>query len=101
MNAMPDKNDVDPRQRKEDRIAVRLSPSAKRTLEQAARMSGRSLSDFVIGSALGAAQETIDRQYRMRLAAKDRAAFVAAMSRPPKASRRLRSAAARHKALTK
>jgi uncharacterized protein (DUF1778 family) len=46
------------------KLDLRLTPSAKKTLQAAARESGRSVSDFVLESALQRAQETLpDRQY--------------------------------------
>ncbi|MFQ5785946.1 MAG: DUF1778 domain-containing protein [Alphaproteobacteria bacterium] len=87
--------------RKRERLAVRLSGAAKRTLERAAEVSGRSLSDFVVASALDAAHQTIEEHDRIRLAAEDRAVFLAALANPPEPGEALRSAVAHYEALRK
>ena len=82
---------------KSDRIAVRLTPAAKRTLERAADLAGRSLSDFVVASALGAAQRTIEERERFRLADQDRTVFLSALASPPAPNKALRAAAQRYR----
>jgi uncharacterized protein (DUF1778 family) len=90
------------RSRKNERVYVRLSESAKSTLERAASVSGSSsLTDFVLNSALKAAERTIEEYEVMRLTAEDRAVFLEAISNPPKPNRKLKSAVKRYKALSK
>ena len=85
-----------------ERFEARIRPEEKHSLERAAELSGRSLTDFVMGAAQAAALETIQRYEGMVLTdARDREAFVAAMLAPPKASARLRAAAARYRDATK
>ena len=87
---------------RQERFEARIRREEKRTLERAAELSGRSLTDFVMGSAHAAALETIERYEGMLLRdARDKEAFVAAMLKPPAPSRTLKSAAARYKAATK
>lgn len=85
---------------KTERIAVRLSSDAKRTLEHAARISGRSLTDFVVDNAVSAAQKAIEDSERMRLEEQDRTVFLAALADPPAPNEALKAAAARYRSLT-
>ncbi len=87
------------RRHKDERIYVRVSEDVKRTLERAAEVTGRSLSDFVVNSAFNAAQKAIDDVERMHLAAEDRAVFLAALTNPPAPNDALKAAAARHRKL--
>ena len=43
-----------------EKLDLRLTPAAKRTLQIAARASRRSVSEFVLESALACADETLD-----------------------------------------
>lgn len=88
------------RSQKTERIAVRLSPDAKRTLERAARISGRSLTDFVVDNAVSAAQKAIEDSERMRLEEQDRTVFLAALADPPAPNEALKAAVARYRSLT-
>lgn len=87
------------RRHKDERVYVRVSEDVKRTLERAAEVTGRSLSDFVVNSAFDAARKAIEDAERMHLAAEDRAVFLAALSTPPAPNDALKAAAARHKKL--
>jgi uncharacterized protein (DUF1778 family) len=85
------------RARKDERVALRLPADVKRTLQQAADATGRSLTDFVVDSAVRAARKAIAERERMRLAERDRVVFLKALSRPAKPNRALKSAAARYR----
>jgi uncharacterized protein (DUF1778 family) len=81
---------------------ARLRPEEKRTLERAAELSGRKLTDFVMSSAHAAALETIQRFEGMVLThPRDRVAFVKAMLATPAPSEKLKAAAARYRDATK
>ena len=85
-----------------ERFEARIRPEEKRSLERAAELSGRSLTDFVMGAARSAALETIQRYEGITLTdARDREAFVSAMLNPPAPSARLRAAAARYRDATR
>ena len=87
---------------RQERFEARIRREEKRTLERAAELSGRTLTDFVMGSAHAAALETIERYEGMVLRdARDREAFVEAMLKPRAPSRTLKAAAARYKAALK
>jgi uncharacterized protein (DUF1778 family) len=88
-------------ERKQERVNVRLSPSVKKTLEHAAAVSGRSVSDFIVSSALSAAHEAIEDHERMKLMAEDRDAFARALLKPPAPNKALRDAVKRHKKILK
>jgi uncharacterized protein (DUF1778 family) len=85
-----------------ERFEARINSEEKRSLERAAKLSGRSLTDFVMAAAYDAALETIQRYEGMVLTdPRDREAFVAAMLASPAPSERLRAAAARYRDATK
>ncbi|MCH8917610.1 MAG: DUF1778 domain-containing protein [Alphaproteobacteria bacterium] len=88
-------------ERKQERVNVRLSSSVKSTLEYAAAVSGRSVSDFIVSSALRAAHEAIENHERMKLIAEDRVVFMRALSKPPAPNKALRDAAKSHKKILK
>ncbi len=92
------RNDTVRTQRRE-RLEARLSPAQKALLERAAALEGRSLTDFVVGSAQAAAAETIQRYELIRLTARDSAMFAEALTYPAAPNERLRGAARRHRDL--
>ncbi len=83
---------------KEERIGVRTSVAVKSTLIRAASISGRSLSDFIVNSALEAAKQTIETEERLSLSAEDREVFLAALFTPPSPNAALVDAAKKYKA---
>lgn len=84
-----------------ERFDARLSADDKRLLDRAAELTGRSLTEFVVGSAREAARQTIERYEGMVLTdPRDQAAFVAALLNPPAPNRRLRQAMQRHRRAT-
>lgn len=85
--------------RRRERLEARLSPEQKELLERAAALEGRSLTDFVVGSAQSAAMATIQRHETITLTARDSLAFAAALMQPPAPNERLRAAARRHRDL--
>jgi uncharacterized protein (DUF1778 family) len=72
-----------------EKLDLRLTPSAKRTLQIAALASHRSVSEFVLESALARAEETLPDRYRFGLSAAQWEAFQAALSARPKPAPRL------------
>jgi uncharacterized protein (DUF1778 family) len=67
-----------------EKLDLRLTPEAKRRLFAAAEASHRSVSDFVLQSALERAEETLSDRRVFYLIAKQWAAFRAALDAPPK-----------------
>jgi uncharacterized protein (DUF1778 family) len=67
-----------------EKLDLRLTATAKRTLNIAASAAGRSISEFVLESALSRAEETLaDRRY-FGLDAERWEAFIAALDAPPR-----------------
>jgi uncharacterized protein (DUF1778 family) len=84
-----------------ERLEARIRPEDKRSLERAAELSGRKLTDFVVSAACEAARATIQRYEGMVLTdVRDREAFVAAMLTPVVPTEKLRAAAARYRKAT-
>lgn len=81
-----------------ERLAVRLSPALKETVEQAARIRGESLTEFVRRTIADAAWATIRDHEVMLLSERDAQAFLAALAQPPAPNDALRAAAARYAA---
>lgn len=82
---------------KEERIGVRTSGAVKATLMRAASISGRSLSDFMISSALEAAKLTIEKEEQLSLSHEDREMFLAALFGPPAPNAAMSDAAKKYK----
>jgi uncharacterized protein (DUF1778 family) len=72
-----------------EKLDLRLTPSAKRALRSAARAAHRSVSEFVLESALARAAETLPDRQRFGLNAEQWKAFQAALSAPPRRAPRL------------
>lgn len=72
-----------------EKLDLRLTKSAKQILHSAAQAERRSVSDFVLESALARAAETLPDRQRFGLNAKQWRAFQAALDAPPKPARRL------------
>jgi uncharacterized protein (DUF1778 family) len=72
-----------------EKLDLRLTPSAKRALQIAARMARRSVSEFVLESALARAEETLPDRQRFGLDAKQWAQFQAALDAPARPTPRL------------
>jgi uncharacterized protein (DUF1778 family) len=71
------------------KLDLRLTLSAKRTLQIAARAAHRSVSEFVLESALSRAEETLPDRRRFGLNARQWTAFQAALDTPPQPTPRL------------
>lgn len=65
-----------------EKLDLRLSRSAKRTLEAAASVSSRSLSSFVLESALSRADETLANRRTFLLRRAKWSEFLAALDAP-------------------
>ena len=72
-----------------EKLDLRLTPSAKRTLQTAALAARRSVSEFVLESALARAEETLPDRQHFGLSAGHWAAFQAALDAPPRPAPRL------------
>lgn len=73
-----------------EKLDLRLTPDAKQMLAAAAAAERRSISDFVLESALGRAEETLTDRRSFLLDADQWQAFVTALDAPPRDLPRLR-----------
>ncbi|MGN6367564.1 MAG: DUF1778 domain-containing protein [Phycisphaerae bacterium] len=71
------------------KLDLRLTPAAKRALQAAAAVSNRSVSEFVLETALERADETLADRREFRLSPAQWKAFVEALDAPPRPLPRL------------
>ncbi len=67
-----------------DRIDLRLYPEAKEALQAAATLRHKSVSEFILDSALGVADEVLADRRQFGLNAEQWEAFQAALDAPPR-----------------
>jgi len=77
------------RQPRTTKLDLRLPPEAKERLNQAANEHRQSLSQFVLESALGRANETLASRQRFGLNAEQWGEFIAALDAPQREMPRL------------
>ncbi|MDR3490812.1 MAG: DUF1778 domain-containing protein [Gammaproteobacteria bacterium] len=80
-----------------ERFEARISADKKSVLKNAAELSGRTLTDFVINSAYEAAIRVIQEYQQLHLSAKERDIFIHALLNPPMPSDSLVNAAKMYK----
>jgi uncharacterized protein (DUF1778 family) len=79
------------------RFEARITDDQKALFQHAADLTGRSLTDFVIGSVQEAAARAVREREVLTLSGLDRQVFLDALLNPPAPSKRLRQAARRYK----
>jgi uncharacterized protein (DUF1778 family) len=82
---------------KQERMHIRLDTLSKQKLERAAAYVHKSLSEFVLGQALQAADEVIHEHESIVVDEADWGVFLDALDNPPKPNATLRKAFAEHK----
>ena len=82
---------------KQERMHIRLDTLSKQKLERAAAYAHKSLSEFVLGQALHAANEVIQEHETLTLKEADWEVFLHALENPPQPSAKLKQAFAEHK----
>lgn len=82
---------------KRDRMHLRLDAKTKRKLERAAAYEETSVSDFVLGQAIAAADRVIEAHERITLSPADWDAFYGALIKPPQPNKKMRSAVRRYR----
>lgn len=82
---------------KQERMHIRLDALSKQKLERAATYSHKSLSEFVLGQALHAADEVIREHETLTLTEADWEKFLDALESPPEPNEKLKQAFAEHK----
>ncbi len=65
------------------RIEARITPDALAVVKRAAKLQGRSISDFVVAAAQEAANKTIEEAHIIRLLIEDQQRFVDLLLNPP------------------
>jgi uncharacterized protein (DUF1778 family) len=83
------------RERKTERMELRLAPSAKQVIQRAMSASGLAAGDL----AYEGARRVLEEHERMLLAGADRDAFLAALRNPPEPTAALVAALKRHREL--
>jgi len=81
------------------RLEARISNEQKALFQQAAMLSARTLSEFVVVSAQEAATRIIDAHETIRLGREDQVRFVQALLNPPEPSARLRQACEQYRTM--
>lgn len=79
------------------RVDFRLSQEHKRMIEQAASVTGQSLSDFAVAHLVEAAQRAIESATMAQLSIRDRDTFLGLIESDTKPSKALKDAANRYK----
>lgn len=83
-------------QAKDDRINLRLKRNAKRMLERAASFEGKTVSKFILSSALESAEKTIQQHDVLSLNAQDSERFFNALAAPVRFNKKLAAALQEH-----
>ena len=83
-------------QNKNERINLRVKSSAKRLIERAASFEGKTVSHFILTSALEQAEKTVQKHDTMALNAKNSRTFFEALAAPIRFNRKLNAALEEH-----
>ncbi|MBE0474150.1 DUF1778 domain-containing protein [Rhodoferax sp.] len=92
-------NTSSPIKARSSRLEARISHEQKALFQQAAMLSARSLSEFVVASAQDAANRIIEAHETIRLEREDQIRFVQTLLNPPEPNARLRQAALQYRTL--
>jgi uncharacterized protein (DUF1778 family) len=84
-----------------ERVDLRMTPAAKRTLQHAAAITNKTLTEFLLDSGLSAALDALADRRVFQLDDKRWKAFMAALAAPPRSNPRLRKLLARKPAWEK
>lgn len=80
------------------RITARVPMAVQEMLEMAASLTGATLNQFVVQTALREAERVIEQERVIRLSARGAAAFLAALDQPPPPNAKLKAALKDHSA---
>jgi uncharacterized protein (DUF1778 family) len=86
---------TDVRESRSERVDLRMTPAAKRTLQHAAAVSNKTLTEFLLDTGLNAAFDTLADRRVFQLDDKRWAKFMRELATPPKNNPRLRKLLAR------
>jgi len=84
-------------QKSDARLDFRLNRQVKEVIEQAAAVSGQSVSDFAVSALYRTAKEVLEREQATRLSNRDRDVFLAMLDSDAKPNEALKRAAKRYK----
>ena len=82
-----------------ERVEARIAPDVLEVVRRAAEIEGRSVSDFLVGSAREAARRTIEQTQIIRLSMQEQQRFAALLLAPPALPAAMTRAAKAHKKL--
>ena len=80
-----------------ERVNLRISEAAKRRIERAAAVEGKTVSGFIVSSAMEHAEKAIERHETMALGREDAMRFFEAVANPPAPNDKLRAAMDEHR----
>jgi uncharacterized protein (DUF1778 family) len=83
-------------QNKNERINLRLKSTSKSLIERAASFEGKTVSHFILTSALEQAEKTVQMHETMALKAKNSRIFFEALAAPVRFNRKLAAAFEEH-----
>jgi len=75
---------TDTAEARSERVDLRMTPAAKRTLQQAAAVANKTVSEFLLDASLTAAFDALADRRVFQLDNKRWNAFMTALARPPK-----------------
>ena len=81
---------------KNERINLRLKQSAKNLIERAATFEGKTVSSFILSSALASAEKTIHEHESIQLNEQDAQRFFDALAKPVRFNKKLTEALFEH-----
>ena len=81
---------------KNERINLRLKQSAKDLIERAATFEGKTVSNFILSSALASAEKTIHEHDSIQLNEQDAQRFFNALAKPVTFNKKLTEALEEH-----
>ena len=81
---------------KQDRIGARVPHDVYETLNRAAELTGATVNQFLVQSALKEAQSVIEREQTIRLSRRDSERLLNLLENPPKPNARLKAALKHH-----
>ena len=81
---------------KNERINLRLKQSAKSLIERAAAFEGKTVSSFILSSAVASAEKTIHEHESLQLNEQDAKRFFDALAKPVRFNKKLTEALVEH-----
>lgn len=81
---------------KNERINLRLKRNAKILIERAASFEGKTVSSFILSSALTSAEKTINEHESIQLNEQDAQRFFTALAKPVRFNKKLTATLAEH-----